>query len=257
MMSEQKPIQIFSNMNENIGVNVVKSPVKLTILEMLRDRDMEFDEIVSNTGKSKSTVSVHLKSLRENGIISYRLHPVDNRKKIFYLNSKYIGSVNITEPKEIEETQSDYLIKNIVDDDAEFSTLLFHTLKAMLIQEGINIDPILQSTGNSIGKSIFNKLYDDDLDVFLDNLAAFWQRKGLGRLTYDVGQIIKITTYDCFECELLPKTGKPACFLDTGIFEGLFTEFFNLPVSVIETQCYTMGDEKCVFEVEPLNIKSY
>ena len=50
-MSEQKPIQIFSNPNDNIGVNVVKSPVKLTILEMLRDRDMGFDEIVSNTGK--------------------------------------------------------------------------------------------------------------------------------------------------------------------------------------------------------------
>ena len=256
-MSEQKPIQIFSNADDNIGVNVIKSPVKLTILEMLRDRDMEFDEIVSNTGKSKSTVSVHLKSLRESGIISYKVHPVDNRKKIFYLNSKYIGSVDISEPKEIEETQADYLIKNIVEVDAEFSTLLFHTLKAMLIQEGINIDPILQSTGNSIGKSIFDKLYDDDLNVFMDNLADFWQRKGLGRLTFNVGQIIKITTYDCFECELLPKTGKPACFLDTGIFEGLFTEFFNLPVSVIETQCYTMGDEKCVFEIEPLGILSH
>lgn len=256
-MSEQKPIQIFSNADDNIGVNVIKSPVKLTILEMLRDRDMEFDEIVSNTGKSKSTVSVHLKSLRETGIISYKVHPVDNRKKIFYLNSKYIGSVDISEPKEIEETQADYLIKNIVDEDAEFSTLLFHTLKAMLIQEGINIDPILQSTGNSIGKSIFDKLYDDDLNVFMDNLADFWQRKGLGRLTFNVGQIIKITTYDCFECGLLPKTGKPACFLDTGIFEGLFTEFFNLPVSVIETQCYTMGDEKCVFEIEPLGIISH
>lgn len=256
-MSEQKPIQIFSNIDENIGVNVVKSPVKLTILEMLRDRDMEFDEIVNNTGKSKSTVSVHLKGLREKGIISYRFHPDDNRKKIFYINSKYIGSVNISEPKEIEQTQSDYLIKHIVDEDAEFSTLLFHTLKAMLIQEGVNIDPILQSTGNSIGKSIFNLLYDDDLDVFMVNIANFWDRKGLGRLTFEVGQIIKITTYDCFECELLPRTGKPACFLDTGIFEALFTEFFNLPVSVIETQCYTMGDEKCVFEIEPRNIKSY
>ena len=256
-MSEQKPIQIFSNLNENIGVNVVKSPVKLTILEMLRDRDMEFDEIVTNTGKSKSTVSVHLKSLRENGIISYRVHPVDNRKKIFYLNSKYIGSVNPTEPKEIEQTQSGYLIENLVDDDAEFSTLLFHTLKAMLIQEGVNIDPILQSTGNSIGKSIYEKIYDDDLDVFMENIAGFWQAKGLGRLTYKIGQIIKITTYDCFECRLLPRTGKPACFLDTGIFEGLFTEFFNLPVSVIETQCYTMGDEKCVFEIEPQHIKKY
>lgn len=256
-MSNQKPVQIFSNADENIGVNVIKSPVKLTILEMLRNNDMEFDEIVNNTGKSKSTVSVHLKSLRESGIISYRVHPVDNRKKIFYLNSKYIGSVNVSEPKEIEETQSDYLLKNIVEEDAEFSTLLFHTLKAMLIQEGVNIDPILQSTGNRIGRSIFQKIYDDDLDVFMNNISDFWQRKGLGRLTFEVGQIIKITTYDCFECELLPKTGKPACFLDTGIFEGLFTEFFNLPVSVIETQCYTMGDEKCVFEVEPLGIKPH
>ncbi|MBQ2831403.1 V4R domain-containing protein [Methanobrevibacter sp.] len=256
-MSEQKPIQIFSNSNENVGVNVVKSPVKLTILEMLRDRDMEFDEIVSNTGKSKSTVSVHLKSLRESGIISYKVHPVDNRKKIFYLNSKYIGSVDVSEPKEIEETKADYLVKNIVDEDAEFSTLLFHTLKAMLIQEGINIDPILQSTGNSIGRSIFDKVYDDDLDVFMENIAGFWQENGLGRITFDVGQIIKITTYDCFECGLLPRTGKPACYLDTGILEGLFTEFFNLPVSVIETQCYTMGDEKCVFEIEPLGITGY
>ena len=255
-MSEQKAIQIFSNLNENIGVNVVKSPVKLTILEMLRDSEMEFDEIVNNTGKSKSTVSVHLKSLRENGIISYRHHPDDNRKKIFYINSKYLGSVNISEPKEIEQTQSDYIVDNIISDDMEFSTLLFHTLKSMLIQEGVNIDPIMQSTGNSIGKSVYNSVYDDDLYIFMNNIADFWQKNGLGRLTYDVGQIIKITTYDCFECKFLPKTGKPACFLDTGIFEGLFSEFFNLPVSVIETQCYTMGDEKCVFEIEPQHIKA-
>ena len=256
-MKEQKPIQIFSNLDENIGVNVIKSPVKLTILEMLRDSNMEFEEIVNNTGKSKSTVSVHLKSLRESGIISYKVHPVDNRKKIFYLNSKYLGSVNVTEPKEIKETQSDYLVENLVNNDAEFSTLLFHTLRSMLIQEGINIDPILQSTGNSIGNSLFEILYDDDLDIFIENIANFWETKGLGRVSFELGQIIKITTFDCFECELLPKTGKPACFLDTGIFEALFSRYFKLPVSVIEIQCYTMGDERCVFEVEPLPIKNY
>ena len=256
-MKEQKPIQIFSNLNDDVGVNVIKSPVKLTILEMLRDSDMEFEEIVNNTGKSKSTVSVHLKSLRESGVISYRVHPVDNRKKIFYLNSKYIGSVNYAEPKEIKETQTDYLVENLINDDAEFSTLLFQTLKSMLIQEGINIDPIMQSTGNSIGNSLFDKLYDEDLEVFMGNIAEFWKKKGLGRVSFKIGQIIKITTYDCFECELLPRTGKPACFLDTGIFEALFSQYFKMPVSVIETQCYTMGDEKCVFEVEPLPIKNY
>ena len=63
---QPKAIQIFAKSGE-LGVNVVKSPVKLTILSMLKDTDMEFDEIVKNTGKSKSTISVHLKSLREDG----------------------------------------------------------------------------------------------------------------------------------------------------------------------------------------------
>ena len=119
------------------------------------------------------------------------------------------------------------------------------------VQEGINIDPVLQATGVRIGKSIFDSLYDDDLEVFLNNIASFWEAKGLGTVSFEIGDIITITTLDCFECELLPKTGKPACFLDTGIFEALFTEYFNSPVNVIEIQCYTMGDGKCVFEVEP------
>ncbi|WP_296887662.1 V4R domain-containing protein [uncultured Methanobrevibacter sp.] len=252
-MGNEKPIQIFSNPEKNIGVNVVKSPVKLTILEMLRSSEMEFDEIVSNTGKSKSTVSVHLKSLREMGIVSFKIHPEDNRKKIFYINSKYLGSVNLAEQKELEETQKDYLINNIINNDGDFTVLLFHTLRSMLIQEGINIDPVLQATGNRIGRSLFDLLYDDDLDTFLANISQFWEDKGLGRISFEVGNIIKVTSFDCFECALLLKTGKPACFLDTGIIEALFSEYFNSPVSVIEIQCYTMGDGKCVFEVEPLN----
>ena len=95
-MIKQKPLQIFSK-DADMGIDVVKSPVKLTILEMLRSNDMEFDEIVRNTGKSKSTISVHLKSLREDGIISYRLGESDSRRKIFYLNSKRYDESRTTE----------------------------------------------------------------------------------------------------------------------------------------------------------------
>ena len=132
-MIKQKPLQIFSK-DADMGIDVVKSPVKLTILEMLRSNDMEFDEIVKNTGKSKSTISVHLKSLREDGIISYRLGESDSRRKIFYLNSKYLGSVEVSKKNEIEETRAEYLIENIVENDGDFTVLLFHTLRSMLIQ---------------------------------------------------------------------------------------------------------------------------
>ena len=91
-----------------------------------------------------------------------------------------MGSVNLSEQKELEETQKDYLINNIINDDGDFTVLLFHTLRSMLIQEGINIDPVLQATGNQIGKSLFDLLYDDNLEIFLDNIAKFWKNKGLG-----------------------------------------------------------------------------
>ena len=120
----------------------------------------------------------------------------------------------------------------------------------MLIQEGINIDPVLHSTGLQIGKSIFESIYDDDLNIFLSNIADFWKNNALGILSFEIDDIIKITNIDCLECKLLPKTGKPVCFLDSGIFEALFSEYFDLPVRVTEIQCYTMGDDKCVFEVE-------
>ena len=247
-----KPIQIFSNNEQDVGINVIKSPVKLTILEMLRNSDMEFDEIVKNTGKSKSTISVHLKALREQNIIYYRVHSNDNRKKIFYLNSKYLGSVTAPNENNIKDKSMDFLVKELIENDEPFSTLLFQTFRAMLIKEGINIDPILYNTGRIIGENLFDKLYAEDLDEFLYNISQYWQRKSLGKLDADLGQIIKISTTDCFECKELPKTGKPACYLDSGIFEALFRCYFNMPVKVSEIKCYTMGDGMCTFEIEAL-----
>lgn len=249
---KQKPIQIFSKNDGDIGVNVVKSPVKLTILSMLKDNDMEFDEIVKNTGKSKSTISVHLKALREDGIVAYRFDPNDHRKKIFYINSRFLGEVEAADPVELEERKVDFLVKNILDvEDFKFSFLLFHTLRSTLIQEGINIDPVLLETGRHIGLALFEKVYDEDLNVFVDNIANFWADNGLGKVTIKLDDVIEVTSVDCFECGLLPKTGKPACFLDAGILEALISTYLKLYVNVTEVKCYTMGDNCCRFLIEP------
>lgn len=251
-VSKRKPIQIFSKKDGEIGVNVVKSPVKLTILSMLKDNEMEFDEIVKNTGKSKSTISVHLKSLREDGIVNYRFDPNDHRKKIFFIDSKFLGEVEPASHTELEEKKIDFLVKNILEvEDFKFSFLLFHTLRSTLIQEGININPVLFETGKNIGFAIYKKLYDDDFNKFLDNLSVFWEDNGLGRLDIKVGDNILINNTDCFECGLLPKKGKPACFLDAGIFDALFSTYLKLKVIVTEIKCNTMGDECCSFLIEP------
>lgn len=212
---------------------------------------MEFEEIVKNTGKSKSTISVHLKSLREENIISYKIDSNDNRKKIFYLNSEYLGSMALSN-HDLNDDNINSVIKELISADEPFSTLLFQTFRSMLIKEGVNIDPILNNTGRRIGANLFNELYSKNLEDFIQNIIDYWENKGLGKLSAELGQIIKISNDECFECMCLPKTGKPICYLDAGIFESLFSLYFDMPVKVTEIKCYTMGDEVCTFEIEAL-----
>jgi len=254
---KQKPIQIFSKGHKEIGVNVIKSPVKLVILSMLKDNEMEFDEIVKNTGKSKSTVSVHLKSLRNDGVISFKFDPDDQRRKIFYINSRFLGEIEPPEPFELKEQKTSFLLENIMnkgdgDGKFNFSHLLFHTFRSTLIQEGFNINPILYESGLRMGLALYEQIKADDVNVFIKNLQEFWESYGLGRLVFKLGEKIEITAYDCFECGLIPKTGKPACYLDLGIIESVLSSFLKKDIKVVETKCFTMGDNCCVFEVETL-----
>lgn len=254
---KQRPIQIFSKGHHEIGVDVIKSPVKLIILSMLKDGEMEFDTIVKNTGKSKSTVSVHLKALREDGIISFKFDQEDQRKKIFYINSRFLGEIEPPEPFELEEQKVQYLLDNIinknVNEPLNFSLLLFHTFRSTLIQEGININPILNESGKRIGLALYDKLKNENTDIFIENIQNFWLDYGLGNLNFEFGDLLQITADDCFECGLLPLTGKPSCFLEAGIFESFLTSHLKSDVKITEVQCYSMGDGRCVFEVEVLD----
>jgi len=254
-LKKQKPIKIFSTGSWGSGVNVVKSPVKLMILSMLKENEMEFDEIVRNIGKSKSTVSVHLKALRNDGVISFKINPEDQRKKIFYINSRFLGEIKPPEPVELEEQKTDYLVDNLVNHSSglNFSNLLFHTLRSTLIQEGVNIDPLLYESGVKVGLSLYDAVKAEEIDELFSNIVEFWKEHNLGTLSFSTkDEKIFVEESTCYECRLLPKTGKPSCFVTSGMLSPIFTEFLGKEIYIIETNCYSMGDEKCTFEIGPI-----
>jgi predicted hydrocarbon binding protein/predicted transcriptional regulator len=246
----KNPIKIFSTPK---GLNVVKSPVKSIILSALREKELSFDEIVKVTGKSKSTVSVHLKALSQDGIIDSKTHPADQRKKIFFINSRYIGELNQQEVQEREEEKVDFLVKNLINkgDPFEFFRLMFHTLRVVMIKEGINLDPILNQTGMRIGEVFYRQLENKKTSELLKNLADFWVSNGLGRLEIENLNPITVRAYDCFECGLLPNVGESACALDSGILEAVFSAHLSQEIIVNEIKCYAKGDKYCCFVIEP------
>ncbi|MDI6643786.1 MAG: ArsR family transcriptional regulator [Methanobacteriaceae archaeon] len=240
-------IELFASSN---GIVAINSPIRLKILSMLKDNELNFDQIVANSGKAKSTVSSHLKKLVADGIIASKKDPKDARKKIFYIKSEYLGELSQVNPfkDEIENYVSSYLSRD--GDPFEFFRLMFKTIRMGLISQGINIDPILHEAGIRVGKELYPQLADETLDKFLKNIANFWDDHQLGQVEVKNIEPLEINIYDCFECRGLPNLGKPACSFDAGILKALFTEYYKNNIKVDETRCYALGDDHCCFLIE-------
>lgn len=231
------------------GIRAIDSPVKSKILSMLRKGELNFDQIVTSSGKAKSTVSVHLKKLVEDGIIGSKPDPQDARKKIFFINSEYIGELTREKQEnDLESYVSSYVLSD--EDPFEFFRLMFKTIRVALINQGINIDPILHDAGIKVGKALYERVYDSEINKFLANIAQFWKTHYLGNVEVKNLEPIVINVSECYECRHLPYLGRPACAFDAGILEALFSSYYNDKRAVTETKCYAMGDDYCCFVID-------
>jgi len=240
-------VKIFSTKS---GINIIQSPIKAQILSLLKEGGMSGSQIVASTIRSKSTISAHLQDLEDAGIIDWVIDPEDRRRKIYYINSKFLGDVS--SEKEIKDDDDNYLQDFVVesDDPLKFFRFMFRSIRVALMDEGINIDPILRNAGIKVGNTFYKKLKTPDLNEFIDNLAKFWETNQLGRIEIKSLDPLIIQLYDCFECEDLPKIGRTACSFDSGILEAIFSQYFQEHVEVSEVKCYAQGDDYCQFMVK-------
>ena len=239
-------IELFATKN---GIRAIDSPVKAKILSMLREGELNFDQIVELSGKAKSTVSVHLKKLVKEGVIDSKSDPEDARKKIFFINSEYLGDLSREKKlgNEIEDYVSSYVMSD--EDPFEFFRLMFKTIRVGLISQGVNIDPILHEAGINVGNALYERVYDFDMNKFLQNIAQFWETHYLGGVEVQSLDPLIINVSECYECRNLPYLGKPACAFDAGILKALFSNYFKDKRKVEETKCYAMGDKYCCFVI--------
>lgn len=234
------------------GVNIIESPIKTKILSLLKNKGLNGSDIVTLTGKSKSTISAHLKDLIKEGIVDYKPDLIDGRRKIFYIKSRYLGK--ISRESELENDVGDYLQTQIVNsvDPFKFYKYIFRSIRVSLMEEGVNIDPILHNAGFKVGQT-FNYQFENCVtENLLENLSRFWENNKLGRVVVESLEPLIIRVYDCFECENLPVIGRSACAFDSGILEAIFSAHFNQKMEVDEIKCYAKGDEYCCFEINKI-----
>ena len=231
------------------GISAVGSPAKVKILEMLARHEMAFEDLVEHSGRAKSTISVHLSDLADAGIVGARTDPADARKKIFYLDSLFLGSADTGEQGGFD---LDRYIRQEIPCDGNVASLyrfILSTIRLNLMNQGISIDPVLHLAGLKAGGSLYPCIRNTAVDGMIDRMGKLWAKNGLGEVELERKTPLTLNIRDCFECIDLPVRGKPACAFESGVISSLFSLYYGHQVKAIETRCYAMGSNLCRFEL--------
>lgn len=232
------------------GMVALDSPIKLKILKFIGNQSRPFDEIVSETHKAKSTISVHLKDLLKQSIITEQRDATDRRRKYYALNSQFIAYSDMPMHKSYEMI-IDRLICS-VDSEFEFFKTLCHTIRYGLEAYGMNPKPVMKRIGNDIGRKMTGLFRSDNMDELLLECAHFWNTHRLGRMQIENSDSLSITVFDCFDCSDMPDVGRTLCSLDEGFLEGVLESRLNLMSLVEEVECFGTGYDHCTFIVHML-----
>ena len=237
------------------GPKIIESATKTKILSLLEERDLYFDEILAKTGKSKPTLSNHLKILENRGLIGSKSDPYDKRKKLFHIKAKQY--VELSTDIKLNINLKNYFKNSFtqLDNPVDFYALSLQSIRFFLSNNGIDIDPLLCNIGNFMGESMYEHLESPQIDKLVENMAFFLNKFEAGHLKLISENPLTIHVEDNFECKDMINIGRSHCAIAKGFFESVFAIHFQSKVLVDEVKCIAKGDEYCSFVIKKLNKK--
>ena len=249
----RRDVRLFSTKDNVIAVD---SPIKGRILELAGAGPVPFDRIVEETGKAKSTISVHLRDLEDAGLVTSAPDPRDSRRRIVALSSAAIGRLTNADRRAKAPAHDSRHGKNghpFSDEDVvSFFRYCVQVFRSQAMSMGISLDPVLQKTGEEVGSVLAPKVAGKTVEGVVRNMNAFWQAHGLGTISLAGTEPLTVEVRGCFECEDLPVTGHGACAFDIGVLTAIFSHHLGRRVTVIEERCYSSGDDRCIFVIRPV-----
>ncbi len=242
-MGNDRNITIYSTEK---GIVALDSPVKLKILEMLRKGVVSFDDLVEQSGKAKSTISVHLDDLEKQNLIKEKSSLQDKRKKYFFLNSVWVACSEMPIMKQYQRNLDTFEISGLNGDS--FIMHIFQTVRYGMEAYGFNPKPIMKLLGRDIGTRLGPDLKSNEASTLLQELSEFWKSHKLGDMKIHNSSTIIIT--ECYHCSKMPNVGKTLCSMDEGILEGIFSSRLGIDYNFKETECFGTGFNHCKFIFE-------
>jgi predicted hydrocarbon binding protein/DNA-binding HxlR family transcriptional regulator len=250
---KQIPMLVLATGEKSRLNDVVKSPVKLKILNLLKNRKMCFNDIAKELKKANATVSVHLKELEEKELIAHEKDSKDGRKKMFFISSNILAEIDFVKQQDFDTGRTENFIKNVIENNPkeDFTRLISHSLRNKLLESGVSLYPLVYEEGVEAGQAIYKQISSKTDTGLIQNLTEFWEKYKLGRLEVEEKEDeLHIKNYECFECIPLPKVDYQICYFELGVIETILKNHYKTDIEIHEELCMTMGSDHCHFIVK-------
>jgi len=194
-------------------------------------------------------LSVHLDKMVKEGLIGYRDDPQDNRRKIFYVISRPVGS-SVVPREELKKAVANTIGRTI----GTPSTFLKGTIRSIVIGMeaiGFNMDPVLKDIGRQMGAEISTRMKANDVEGLIKEVKDFYLAHELGELVVFSLHPVTLIIRDEYDCSKAPDVGKTLCLLNEGILESIFEARLHMPLRVVEKDTFGTNFNMCKYVIEP------
>jgi predicted hydrocarbon binding protein len=239
----------FDVYSTSTGLRQISNPVRQKILSELQRRDLSLSEIATLTGKAQSTLSVHLEKMVVEGLIGYRDDPHDNRRKIFYLISRPVGS-SVVPREELKKAVSNTIARSI-GTPASFLKGMIRSIVIGMEAIGFNMDPVLKDIGRQIGTEVSKKFNSTNVEGLIQEVKEFYKEHELGEVVVYSIHPVTLIIKDEYDCSKSPDVGRTLCLLNEGMLEAMFESKLNMPLRVVEKETFGTNFNMCKYVIEP------
>lgn len=230
------------------GLKQVSNPVRQKILSELQRKDLSLSEIAALTGKAQSTLSVHLDKMVKEGLVASRDDPTDNRRKIFYLISRPVGSSVV--PREELKDAIGVTITASIGTPSSFLKGMIRSIILGMEAIGFNMDPVLKDIGRQIGTELAKHMTSDSLEDLMTEIQEFYEMHELGEVCVYTFLPLTIIIRDDYDYSEAPEASKTFSLINEGIIESIVEEKSGMPFRVTNSECFGTGLNYCKYVIE-------
>jgi hypothetical protein len=244
-----KKTDAFDVYSTTSGLRQISNPVRQKILSELQRRDLSLSEIAQLTGKAQSTLSVHLDKMVKEGLIAYRDDPDDNRRKIFYLVSRPVGSSVV--PREDLMRHVENTIAKSIGSPSTFLKGVIRSIVIGMEAIGFNMDPVLKDIGRQIGTEIARRMKSDNVEGVIGEVKEFFKVHELGEINVYALHPVTLIIKEEYDCSKAPDVGRTLCLMNEGILEAIFEKRLGMPSRVTKAETFGTQYNFCKYVIEP------